>query len=62
MQTNFSETQLKDKDNQSSEKIFKKCVHCGMCNATCPTYGILGDELDFASFEIFWCQLGPRFL
>ena len=46
MQTNFSETQLKDKDNQSSEKIFKKCVHCGMCNATCPTYGILGDELD----------------
>ena len=46
MQTNFTETQLKDKDNQSSEKIFKKCVHCGMCNATCPTYGILGDELD----------------
>ena len=30
MQTNFTETQLKDKDNQSSEKIFKKCVHCGM--------------------------------
>ncbi len=46
MQTNFSENQLKDKDNQSSEKILKKCVHCGMCNATCPTYGILGDELD----------------
>ena len=46
MQTNFTENQLKDKDNQSSEKIFKKCVHCGMCNATCPTYGILGDELD----------------
>ena len=46
MQTNFTETQLKDRDNQSSEKIFKKCVHCGMCNATCPTYGILGDELD----------------
>ena len=32
MQTNFSDTQLKDKDNQSTEKIFKKCVHCGMCN------------------------------
>ena len=46
MQTNFSEDQLKDKDNQSTEKIFQKCVHCGMCNATCPTYGILGDELD----------------
>ena len=46
MQTNFSETQLKDKDNQSTEKIFKKCVHCGMCNATCPTFKLLGDELD----------------
>ena len=46
MQTNFSEKQLKDKDNQSTEKIFKKCVHCGMCNTTCPTYRIFGDELD----------------
>ena len=46
MQTNFSEDQLKDKDNKSSEKILRKCVHCGMCNATCPTYNLLGDELD----------------
>ena len=46
MQTNFSKTQLEDKDNQSTEKIFKKCVHCGMCNATCPTHQLLGDELD----------------
>ena len=46
MQTNFTENQLKDKDNKSSEKIFRKCVHCGMCNATCPTYQLLGDELD----------------
>jgi len=46
METNFSKQQLKDKDNKSSEKIFRKCVHCGMCNATCPTYNLLGDELD----------------
>ena len=46
MQTNFSENQLKNQDNKSSEKIFRKCVHCGFCNATCPTYQLLGDELD----------------
>ena len=46
METNFSKEQLKDKDNKSSEKIFRKCVHCGFCNATCPTYQLLGDELD----------------
>jgi len=46
METNFSKEQLKDKDNKSSEKIFRKCVHCGFCNATCPTYNIFGDELD----------------
>jgi len=56
MQTNFSETQLKDKDNHSTEKIFKKCVHCGMCNATCPTYGILGDELDGPRGRIYLIQ------
>jgi len=46
METHFSEQQLKDKDNRSSEKILRKCVHCGFCNATCPTYQLLGDELD----------------
>ena len=46
MQTKFSEKQLKDQDNKSSEKILRKCVHCGFCNATCPTYKLLGDELD----------------
>ena len=46
METHFSKEQLKDKDNKSSEKIFRKCVHCGFCNATCPTYRLLGDELD----------------
>jgi len=56
MQTNFSENQLKNKDNKSTEKIFKKCVHCGMCNATCPTYGILGDELDGPRGRIYLIQ------
>ena len=46
MQTSFTESQLKNKENKSSEEILRKCVHCGMCNATCPTYGIIGDELD----------------
>jgi len=46
MQTYFSKEQLVDKDNKSSEKILRKCVHCGFCNATCPTYQLLGDELD----------------
>ena len=46
METHFSKEQLKDQDNKSSEKIFRKCVHCGFCNATCPTYDLLGDELD----------------
>ena len=46
MQTSFTEEQLKKKENKSSEEVIRKCVHCGMCNATCPTYKILGDELD----------------
>jgi glycolate oxidase iron-sulfur subunit len=46
METNFSEKQLEDTKNKSSEKILRKCVHCGFCNATCPTYELLGDELD----------------
>ena len=46
METRFSKQQLKDKDNRSSEKILRKCVHCGFCNATCPTYQLLGNELD----------------
>jgi len=46
MQTNFTNEQLEKKENKSSEQIIRKCVHCGMCNSTCPTYNILGDELD----------------
>lgn len=46
MQTSFTDQQLENKDNKSSESIVRKCVHCGMCNATCPTYAINGDELE----------------
>jgi len=53
METHFSKEQLKDKDNKSSEKIFRKCVHCGFCNATCPTYQLLGDELDSPRGRIY---------
>ena len=56
MQTNFTEEQLEQKDNKSSEKIIKKCVHCGMCNATCPTFNLLGDELDSPRGRIYLIQ------
>jgi glycolate oxidase iron-sulfur subunit len=46
MQTNFSKKQLQDSNIKSTEEILRKCVHCGFCNATCPTYQIIGDELD----------------
>jgi glycolate oxidase iron-sulfur subunit len=46
MQTTFTLTQLADPQIKESEKILRACVHCGFCNATCPTYALLGDELD----------------
>ena len=46
MQTNFTKKQLKDSNIISADGILRKCVHCGFCNATCPTYQVVGDELD----------------
>ena len=46
MQTNFSLAQLRDSNIADAENILRSCVHCGFCNATCPTYLLLGDELD----------------
>ncbi len=46
MQTHFSLAQLADPDLKEAESILRKCVHCGFCTATCPTYVLLGDELD----------------
>ena len=46
MQTRFTADQLAIPEIGRANKIIKSCVHCGMCNATCPTYQVLGDELD----------------
>jgi glycolate oxidase iron-sulfur subunit len=53
MQTNFTEAQLADSHMRESEKILRTCVHCGFCTATCPTYVLLGDELDSPRGRIY---------
>ena len=46
MRTNFNPAQLEDPQLAAAEKQLRACVHCGICTATCPTYVLLGDELD----------------
>ena len=46
MQTNLSPEFKGTRDGAAAEAILRKCVHCGFCTATCPTYQLLGDELD----------------
>jgi len=46
METNFTERQLLDPEMKAAEAILQQCVHCGFCNATCPTYQLSQDEGD----------------
>jgi glycolate oxidase iron-sulfur subunit len=56
MRTDFSPEQLADPATAVAEAVIRKCVHCGFCTATCPTYVLLGDELDSPRGRIYLMQ------
>ncbi|WP_374651412.1 glycolate oxidase subunit GlcF [Rhizorhabdus sp.] len=56
MRTDFTPEQLADPATAVAEAVIRKCVHCGFCTATCPTYVLLGDELDSPRGRIYLIQ------
>jgi glycolate oxidase iron-sulfur subunit len=56
MRTDFRPEQLADPATAVAEAVIRKCVHCGFCTATCPTYVLLGDELDSPRGRIYLIQ------
>ena len=53
MQTFFTDAQLADPTLAEANTILRSCVHCGLCTATCPSYQVLGDELDSPRGRIY---------
>jgi glycolate oxidase iron-sulfur subunit len=57
MQTQLSQSILHTREGEEADRILRACVHCGFCNATCPTYQLLGDELDGPRGRIYQIKM-----
>jgi glycolate oxidase iron-sulfur subunit len=53
MKTDFTKRQLRNSDTQLANDILRRCVHCGLCTATCSSYVVLGDERDSPRGRIY---------